>query len=936
MKKPKKKTRSYLISLKEAHRNPERLVGVQAKLFSTALQAGSTRGPVTFLGGVVISAEALRDTLAEGSLEKIKPLSRAWNNGDRKERGAWAKTMQRHVLRAPLPTAVRQAVHTAYERCKNDRGAVMLSVSAPAYNAQGYQRPGTVFALSSAEALAQAVSKMWSAHFSREACAWRAEQAQDHLAELPALIVQPCMSGRRVKSGMVRFVADGTLIEVTAAYGAGGWTKSGVRTYTLFADGVRRQKKAIISEHKGTARVGCALAEEDILALARAAYAHRERTFAPSLVLTWSHTLSGALQFLAADRAEQNPCSEPHQYTLKHRGIAVSTGNRVSYGIAAGSLRRLDTTKDRARVQQGDILYVSDAALVNAETLLRASAVVFSDARAMRQLGSTCRERGIPCAAFEGELKEQVVDGKAVTLDCSDEQAVLYQGLLPFESHPWGDVLSANTKTRVHVSLQDPALAPRALHMLVDGIDVRMEDLSDPLASSLGRLAARVYPKPLHVHLSIPKARKGRQAPSPLSWYQGAYNAGFKKECAAVYTARQVWGLDNIHITLPTCATPEEAADVLALLHTQRLVRGEDGLHIGFDYRLAAHQALAPAFMEQFDSVRISVESLVTHAVSDLGIVRRWRSAQQEQKEIRALVKQTADHARAAAAKISVTGDVVKTQPALFDMLLGEGVHTVTVPLHDVPRVKARLQEREVIHERSRKQTSRAYVSLVAILAMCSASLLTLGSGCIDTLAPADARPEPYVPPAVIREHLEEKMKENLGTSLIEAELNRRAEQRLPEFTLAYPDTWRVKPWDGGITFHDPESGAYISLYRPAPPRGTPEAVSERIAVVIDGQSAFRFDAIGSDSTAPPVHVVEMILPTGDTLVIEGNTVNFDALLETLTFSFASFTEQPEKELLNEICIQVISYARDPETGQCIAFPTPCDVPDGWEACTQE
>ena len=30
-------------------------------------------------------------------------------------------------------------------------------------------------------------------------------------------------------------------------------------------------------------------------------------------------------------------------------------------------------------------------------------------------------------------------------------------------------------------------------------------------------------------------------------------------------------------------------------------------------------------------------------------------------------------------------------------------------------------------------------------------------------------------------------------------------------------------------------------------------------------------------------------------------------------------------------CIQVITYATDPITGSCRAFPTPCDVPDGWQ-----
>ncbi|MDA2933927.1 hypothetical protein MYX82_06245 [Acidobacteria bacterium AH-259-D05] len=32
-----------------------------------------------------------------------------------------------------------------------------------------------------------------------------------------------------------------------------------------------------------------------------------------------------------------------------------------------------------------------------------------------------------------------------------------------------------------------------------------------------------------------------------------------------------------------------------------------------------------------------------------------------------------------------------------------------------------------------------------------------------------------------------------------------------------------------------------------------------------------------------------------------------------------------------ESCIQVITLAKNPLTGECRSFPTPCDVPDGWE-----
>lgn len=47
--------------------------------------------------------------------------------------------------------------------------------------------------------------------------------------------------------------------------------------------------------------------------------------------------------------------------------------------------------------------------------------------------------------------------------------------------------------------------------------------------------------------------------------------------------------------------------------------------------------------------------------------------------------------------------------------------------------------------------------------------------------------------------------------------------------------------------------------------------------------------------------------------------------------------ETPTKtvtDLDKPICIQVITYAQDPKINNCQEFPTPCDVPAGWEKCT--
>ncbi len=36
------------------------------------------------------------------------------------------------------------------------------------------------------------------------------------------------------------------------------------------------------------------------------------------------------------------------------------------------------------------------------------------------------------------------------------------------------------------------------------------------------------------------------------------------------------------------------------------------------------------------------------------------------------------------------------------------------------------------------------------------------------------------------------------------------------------------------------------------------------------------------------------------------------------------------------VCVQVITPAKNPATGEVVDYPTPCDVPDGWEALDRE
>lgn len=55
-----------------------------------------------------------------------------------------------------------------------------------------------------------------------------------------------------------------------------------------------------------------------------------------------------------------------------------------------------------------------------------------------------------------------------------------------------------------------------------------------------------------------------------------------------------------------------------------------------------------------------------------------------------------------------------------------------------------------------------------------------------------------------------------------------------------------------------------------------------------------------------------------------------------LATAFVSNTADAAKECPTKrytgACIQVITYAINPDTGTCCVYPNPCVVPDGWQS----
>ena len=115
----------------------------------------------------------------------------------------------------------------------------------------------------------------------------------------------------------------------------------------------------------------------------------------------------------------------------------------------------------------------------------------------------------------------------------------------------------------------------------------------------------------------------------------------------------------------------------------------------------------------------------------------------------------------------------------------------------------------------------------------------------------------------------------------------------------------------------------YLELARQIDPEAVDELVESMIPQVL-------WD-YGVDNPADPSYVHTDISWSTDPDVWE------DARKQLSDIIIAG-QQQPEKTLQPNFgqysCIQIITYARYEEGGECQAFPTPCDVPFGWDICS--
>jgi pyruvate,water dikinase len=682
------------------------------------------------------------------------------------------------------------------------------------------------------------------------------------------------------------------------------------------------------------------------------------------------------------------------QYTLKKEGELILSGTAVGGRIGVGTVRKIATPKDMKQFQAGDVL-VTRITDPDWEPIMRiASAIVTEEGGKTSHAAIVSREIGVPAIVGARDARKKLVDGQIVTVDCSyGDEGRIFKGRLPFEVKKTEIKDVPKTKTKIMMNIGDPEHAFELAKLPTDGIGLarlefifntfikihplalvhykKLKDTSakkkianltvgytnkadfavDRLAEGIAKIAATTYPNDCIVRLSDFKTNEyatmlGGKEFEPkeenpmLGWrgasryYSEAYKPAFEIECKAIKKVREEWGLTNIIAMVPFCRTPEEGKKVLDTMKEFGLKKGDKGLQVYVMCEIPSNVILAEDFAEIFDGFSIGSNDL-TQMI--LGVDRDSASVSHitnpNDTAVRSMIRDVIRIAHKHGKKIGICGQAPSDDPEFARFLVQEGIDSISLNPDSVIPIREHIAYTEKTIGRTGKKTNTKMLSIIACIGLFGAGMITLGAGCGGVVpAPTTTEEVPIVTPAEIRERAEARLLQEQEKTVPLAEL---FVDDFADFTVSYPAGWRLKQWRGGVTMTDTSSSEYVTIARQLV--SPPVAQETASPIIIDGIEAMEYQTRLVDGTELRFVVLEY---QGEIIEISGTSQMFSQILTSIDFVSSSNPGVVEDRDLNHwdaregrACIQVVTYARETQGSECLAYPTPCDVPEGWEVC---
>ncbi|MEJ6550813.1 phosphoenolpyruvate synthase [Corynebacterium sp. USCH3] len=341
----------------------------------------------------------------------------------------------------------------------------------------------------------------------------------------------------------------------------------------------------------------------------------------------------------------------------------LAEGRSIGQRVGAGPVRVLRSVHDMETMDTGDVLVAEITDPDWEPVMKRASAIITERGGRTCHAAIIARELGIPAIVGTGDATSVLPDGEEVTVSCAEgDTGRVYRGRVPFEEKETRlDAMpEIPTTLMMNVATPDQAFAfsslpnagvglarmefiinrqigvhPRALlerDALSDELRAQVDELTAAypspeeffirrVAEGVSTIAAAFDPKPVIVRLSDFKTNEyanllaGEQfephEENPMIGYRGAaryvseeFRDCFALECEALRRVREEMGLTNVRIMVPFVRTVDELTNVLEVMASHGLERGE-GLQVVMMCEVPSNYLLADEFLDHVDGFSI-------------------------------------------------------------------------------------------------------------------------------------------------------------------------------------------------------------------------------------------------------------------------------------------------------------------------------------------
>ena len=427
------------------------------------------------------------------------------------------------------------------------------------------------------------------------------------------------------------------------------------------------------------------------------------------------------------------------RFQLREKGRTLVTGRAIGQRIGSGTAKIVMSPDDMDKIHDGDVL-VTDMTDPDWEPIMkRASAIVTNRGGRTCHAAIIARELGIPAVVGCGDATARLSEGSDVTVSCAEgDTGHVYEGLLAFDCKvtnvdtmpeiPFKIMMNVGNPDRAFgfASLPHAGVGLARLEFIINRmigvhpkalleydtlpadlqqvIDIRTAGYSDPvsfyvdkLVEGISTLAAAYYPERVIVRLSDFKSNEYENLiggklyepgeENPMLGFRGAsryvseaFRPCFELECRALKRVREEMGLDNVEVMVPFVRTTEEAREVVELLATNGLKRGDRGLKIIMMCELPANALLADEFLEHFDGFSIGSNDLTQLTLGldrDSGIVAHLFDERNE--AVKKLLSMAIKACKAQGKYVGICGQGPSDHPELAKWLMEQGIDSVSL-----------------------------------------------------------------------------------------------------------------------------------------------------------------------------------------------------------------------------------------------------------------